>query len=373
MLAIIVLAASLAGVGAGLAYRWLRPKVAVSMPAPSDAVPSPQKPAPGVPAPAGSASLDGTTSPSAGASLGSVNSAAAERLWRLAFAAPPRSAGDAPAASRAAVVVHGRVRANVTAMLQVDALDPNYFPRRPVLMPQLLQAVEDPRVESKKLSRIIAHDPVLTADVLRLANSSLYRVSSTPIESIQRAIVVCGVDALRGILAAAMLRPVFRATRKNFPRLPRMLWERTERASRAAELYAAAKAPQDRFEAQLAVLLGALGPLVVYSAALDVYSRNAHFAPSGELCVELIGALAPEISTRVARDWQVSSRLCAALENSPAEPLTAARHAGELLGTLSLLESQTVISNEERLDLVKAAGLPADLANDIKDRLSGHV
>ncbi len=378
MLAIVVLAASLAGVGTRLAYRRFRPKVAVSMAAPSDAAPSSQEPTSGVPAPAGGALpdsasvLDGISRPG-GASLGSVNSTASARLWRLAFAAPPRSAGDAPAVSRAAVVVHGRVRANVTAMLQVDALAPNYFPRRPALMPQLLQAVEDPRVESEKLSRIIAHDPVLTADVLRLANSSLYRVSSTPIESIQRAIVVCGVDALRGILAAAMLRPVFRATRKNFPRLPRMLWERTERASRAAELYAAAQAPQDRFEAQLAVLLGALGPLVVYSAALDVYSRNAHFSPSGELCVELIGALAAGISTRVARDWQLSSRLCAALEDSPAEPLTAARHAGELLGTLSLLESQAIISNEERLDLVKAAGLPADLAEDIRERLSGRV
>jgi HD-like signal output (HDOD) protein len=240
-------------------------------------------------------------------------------------------------------------------------------------MPQLLQAVNDPRAASEKLSRIVAHDPVLTADVLRLANSSLYRMSPTPIETIQRAVVVCGVDALRGMLAAAMLRPVFRATRKNFPRLPRMLWERTERAARAAELYAMETSPQDRFEAQLVVLLSALGPLVVYSAALDVYARNPHFSPSGALCVELVCGLAPQMSRRIARDWQTSARLLAALEKSSGETLATALHVGEFLGTLSLLESQAVISRDERLDLIDAAGIPGERAGRIWAGLTGNA
>src|SRR6202789_3702374 len=146
-----------------------------------------------------------------------ASDAMAERLWRLAFGTP----SVAPPLVRA----HARVRDLIHAVLQVDELDPNYFPRRPTLMPQLMQAVDDPSTASDKLSRMIAHDPVLTADVLRLANSSLYRTSPVPIESVQRAIVVCGVDALRGILATAMLRPVFRASRTNFPRIaPRASW-----------------------------------------------------------------------------------------------------------------------------------------------------
>ena len=293
------------------------------------------------------------------------NRAATERLWVLAFAAPSQS--------QASDVVNRRVRDNVVAMLQVDILDPKYFPRRPALMPQLIQAVNDPRAAAEKLSRIVSHDPVLTSDVLRLANSGLYRMSPAPIETIQRAIVVCGVDALRGMLAAAMLRPVFKATSKNFPRLPRMLWERTERAARAAELYAAAIDPADRFEAQLAVLLNALGPLVVYSAALDVYSRNPHFPPSADLCVELISEWAPRMSRHIARDWQTSPRLLAALEQSPAEPLYVAREVGELFGTLSLLESQTVIARDERLELLTEAGLPLDLSSNIWAGLTGSA
>jgi HD-like signal output (HDOD) protein len=286
---------------------------------------------------------------------------ASQRLWRLAFGAP----AEAAPLERG----HARVREFICTVLEVDSLNPAYFPRRPALMPQLLQAVNDPGAASEKLSRMIAHDPVLTADVLRLANSSLYGISPAPIESVQRAIVVCGVDALRGILAAAMLRPVFRASRTNFPRLPRMLWERTERAARAAELYALKTNPEDRFEAQLVVLLRALGPLVVYSAALDGYSRSLKLPPNPALFVELIGTLAPQMSLRIARDWQTSPRLLSVLERSGEEKLAAALHVGELLGTLSFLESQTVISREERLDSLGTAGLPAGVVDDIWARL----
>jgi HD-like signal output (HDOD) protein len=269
--------------------------------------------------------------------------------------------------------VTARVRNNIEAMLLVDTVDPKYFPRRPALLPQLLQAVDDPSVRSERLSRMIAHDPVLTADVLRLANSSLYRLSPTPIETIQRAIVVCGVDALRGMLAAALMRPVFRATRRNFPRLPRMLWERTERAARAAELYAMETKSHDRFEAQLVVLLSALGPLVVYGAALDVFARNPHFPPNGALCVELIGSLAPQMSRRIAQEWQTSARLVAALENSPAETLTVALHVGELLGTLCFLESQTVISRQDRLEAIAAAGIAGESTSRIWAGLTANA
>jgi HDOD domain len=292
----------------------------------------------------------------------SVNQLVTQRLWRLAFGAVPEN----PPLGR----LHARVRELICAKLQVDCLSPEYFPRRPTLMPQLLKALDDPRAESEKLSRIIAHDPVLAAEVLRLANSSLYRMSPAPVETIQRAIVVCGVEALRGMVVTAMLRPVFRASRTNFPRLPRMLWDRTERAARAAELYATTVSPQDRFEAQLTVLLNALGPLVVYGTTLDAYASVPNLVPDPALCVELIGSLAPAVSQRIAHDWQTSPRLLAALDRTGEDPLTDALCVGELLGTLSFLESQTVLSPQECLELMQRAGLIDDVAHDIWTRLA---
>lgn len=291
-----------------------------------------------------------------------ANNLVTERLWRVAFAASPDAQTVEPA--------HARVKDAVCAVLQADTLDPKYFPRRPTLMPQLLRAVDDPSSATDKLSRIIAHDPVLTSDVLRLANSPIHRTSAAPIETIQRAIVVLGVEALRGLVASAMLQPVFRATRSNFPRFPRMLWDRTERAARAAELYALKTLPQDRFEAQLLILLSALGPLVVYGATLDVYAQRPRLTPNPALFVALTAELGPRVSLRIAQHWETSPRLVAAIERSSAEALTMALYVGELLGTLSLLHSQSVITADEALATAKDIGLAATVIDPIWERLS---
>ncbi len=292
--------------------------------------------------------------------IAAANAALTERLWRLAFAAPTQPE-PLPAADLG-------VRDQVAAALGGAGVDGKFLPRRPTLMPQLMRAMEDPKAATERLSRIVAHDPVLAADVLKLANSSRFRTTLQPIETIQRAIVVMGVDALRGLLAVAMMQPVFRASRSNFPRFPRMLWERTERAARAAEAFALRVCPEDRFEAQLAILLSALGPLAVYGATLDVYSQSPGSSPNPALCVELTSALGTHVALRIAHQWETSPRLAAAIEKSPREPLARALCVGELVGTLGLLESQQLIKAEDALELAQDLGLGGELLESASAR-----
>lgn len=284
------------------------------------------------------------------------------RLWRLAY--------GAKAAAGVLEQPHAEVRVAVVARLQPDKLNPEFLPRRPTLMQQLLREVNDPGTQADKLSRMIAHDPVLGADVLRIANSSLYRVTPEPVESIQRAIVICGVESMRGILATAMVRPVFRANGRNFPRLPRLLWERTERAARAAELYALRTSPQDRFEAQMAVLLRALGPLVVHSAALDAYAQRPRLQPDAVMLVELTQSMAGSLSARIAQAWGSSSRIVSALNDHDSSALGCAAMAGEFLGTLAMLVVHAAMTDCDALDLSREAGLDESLAREIIARIN---
>jgi hypothetical protein len=287
------------------------------------------------------------------ARIAAVNAAQTERLWRLAFLAP--------AQAEALPEADLDVRDQVLAVLGGARLDAKFFPRRPTLMPQLMQAMQDPAAATERLSRIVAHDPVLAADVLRLANSSRFRTTSQPIETIPRAIVVMGVDALRGLLAIAMMQPVFRASRNNFPRFPRMLWERTERAARAANSFALRARPEDRFESQLAILLSALGPLAIYGAALEIYSHSPEARPNPALLVELTSNLGTQMALHIARQWETSPRLAAAIEKSPREPMALSLCVGELLGTLSLLEAQQVISADEAIKIADGVELGGEL------------
>jgi HD-like signal output (HDOD) protein len=289
---------------------------------------------------------------------------ASELLWQHAFriAAEPTELAEA----------HRPVRAAILAAASGGALPDRYFPRRPMLMPQLQAAVNDPNAAPTRLADIVAQDPVLAGDVLRLANSVFYRMSPEPVETIQRAIIVCGTDGLQSLAATALMQPVFRGGQEAFARFPALLWERSVRASVAAELYAQRRRSGERLTAQLLTILDALGPLVVYRMTMDQYRTVAPLQPAPRLLVEMISRCAANLSRRVAEHWDSPPRLVAALAIagsglSPSEDrqglgvLVDALRTGQLLGTLSLLESERVLDTAQAQRLAQDAGVEDDL------------
>ncbi|MDE2250840.1 MAG: HDOD domain-containing protein, partial [Gammaproteobacteria bacterium] len=209
--------------------------------------------------------------------------------------------------------------------LAADPLAERYFPRRPMLMPQLLAAVNDPDAPPLKLAGIIAQDPVLTGNILRLANSVYFRLSAVPVESIQRAVVVCGTDGLQALAATALVQPVFRGGGAEHSRFPAVLWERCTQASIAAELCARQWCAADRQAAQLLALLSALGPLVAYRVVEDQYRTQSGLGPAPAVFLQVIDRFARAMAGRIARLWQSPPRIIAALEaDDPGEPLVRA-------------------------------------------------
>lgn len=70
--------------------------------------------------------------------------------------------------------------------------------------PQLMAALCNPQVVASEVARLIDTQPALYARVLRVANSP-YHGQTRSITSVDRAVVVLGLDAVRGIAAAACL------------------------------------------------------------------------------------------------------------------------------------------------------------------------
>src|SRR5690349_22644641 len=103
---------------------------------------------------------------------------------------------DAPreALSQAPNPEHAPVFQAVQQILEKIEARPEYIPRRPSLLPKLLATVNDNEATMAEMSRIIAQDPALTGNLLRIANSPLYRTSSLPVDSIDRAVTLVGVQ-----------------------------------------------------------------------------------------------------------------------------------------------------------------------------------
>src|SRR5689334_22077976 len=111
-----------------------------------------------------------------------------QKLHELAFGVP--LAARVPAE-------HVMVVSAVAGTLHAAATDPKYSPRRPMLLPQLLRAVNDSDTTRKELATLIARDPSLVGSLLKLANSPLYRRGSQPIEGVERALAVLGTQGVR--------------------------------------------------------------------------------------------------------------------------------------------------------------------------------
>jgi len=298
----------------------------------------------------------------ADAELRAALAQASGALWRHALGAPPGT-NAAPGALDA-------LRAAVRPVLEGELAD-RHFPRRPMLMPQLMAALHDPTSAATRLAQIISQDPVLAGNVLRLANSAWYRVTRDPVETLQRAVIVCGTDGLQSLAALALMQPVFRGESGPFGRLPALLWERTARATLAAELYAQQVCPAERQSAQLLVLLRALGPLVVFRAAEEQYRANPRLGRDPAACAALLAEAGGRTASRIAVQWDSSERIRDVLAELDAprpgripdevqRDLAAAVGVGELLGTASVLIAEQAWEPGAGMRLIEAAGMPRD-------------
>lgn len=79
----------------------------------------------------------------------------------------------------------------------------------PEITLKIIELVEDPTSTAQDLHKIIAHDPALCSRILKVVNSAFYGLPRQ-IGSINRAIVLLGLNAVKNIAIAASLAKLFR-------------------------------------------------------------------------------------------------------------------------------------------------------------------
>jgi HD-like signal output (HDOD) protein len=250
-----------------------------------------------------------------------------------------------------------------------------YTPRRPSLLPQLMEAVQDEDASLKGLSRIIAQDPQLTGELLRTANSALYRVSGNPIESIERAAAMLGTQGLRTLIMAALVKPLAGESDQGLGSFGEIAWEHSLYSASAAEAWAARAQDCDPFTAHLLGLMYGLGTVAVYRVVRDVYQR-AGSKPRGAVIAHALDTQSAVTARRIAANWGLSDRTQEALEAQSAAapsfevtPLARALRFGRLAGAVILLCRHQRLSEAEGLQELAAAGFGGPQCERIWERL----
>ena len=131
-----------------------------------------------------------------------------------AFTLTPEARGPAPTEAIGEVVQ----RPNFINDIAAGKVE---LPTIPRVVQQLIAALQDPDVDARKISESLSQDPVLSAKVLRLANSSFFggqrsmasidaAVALIGIQALNRLIVACGVSSSLGEIPGIDLRTFWR-------------------------------------------------------------------------------------------------------------------------------------------------------------------
>ena len=212
------------------------------------------------------------------------------------------------------------LQTNRAEQLVLDALDQilaspqsgtQLVRRMPGVIPQLLQSLRSNDFSGADLSRKIAHDVVLVAEVIRLANSSLY-AKDDPITSLEHAVMVLGQNGLRHLITSVAFRPIIDLKSGYFNGLiaPR-IWAHSEQCALASRLLAQ-QSGLNNFDAFLAGLIQNVG-LIVSLRVMDQNADANDALGSAVFCNALIPK-ARWLSASIAREWDFPEAVVTAIE-----------------------------------------------------------
>jgi HD-like signal output (HDOD) protein len=187
----------------------------------------------------------------------------------------------------------------------------NMVKRLPGLIPQLLQSLRTENFSGAELARKIAHDPVLVAAVIRLANSSANSLSKS-ISSIEHAVLILGQTGLRQLITGVAFRPIIDLNSGKFTKnvAPR-IWAESERSALACRILAEERGLEP-FEAFLAGLIQYVG-LVVCLRLMDQHAQGKADIGSGAFCSRLLKH-ARAISCSISSEWNFPDGISKAIE-----------------------------------------------------------
>lgn len=212
----------------------------------------------------------------------------------------------------------------------------------PEVTSRILATVDDPDSTPRDLYHIIERDPSLVSKVLKLVNSSFY-ARSHPIDSVERAIVLLGFDAIYNLAVAASMGRLFRGVRLCETFTARDLWTHSVAVAVTARELARRTHRHLAEEAFLAGLMHDVGLLVAleaYPVKLSKLCQTASNDVRGFIDLEqrIVGIDHQQLGGELARRWRFPPAVQATitshhqLENShPFQEIVSLVHVADVL------------------------------------------
>lgn len=202
------------------------------------------------------------------------------------------------------------------------------LPTLPTIVAKMLEIIDDPRSSARSLTRLINTDQVLTARILKLANSAFYGFPN-PISTINLAVVVLGFETIKNLGLSVAVISRFAQARNDGELLDySRFWEHCVGVGVASRMLARMHGLRAlESEAFVAGLIHDLGKVILsqyqttrYSECLRLVKEEGMLLSRAE--EQVFEANHAEVGSWLARKWNLPDTLVEAIRLHHV-PLTA--------------------------------------------------
>lgn len=234
------------------------------------------------------------------------------------------------------------------AMILSTIQEISHIATLPEVTLKIIEVVEDPNSSAQDLNKIITHDPALGARILKVVNSAFYGLPGQ-IGSINRAIVLLGLNAVKNIAIAASLAKLFRGGQICPQFDARELWNHSVCVACGTQLLSKAAGLGLPDEAFLAGLIHDMGIMVEMQSrraklieTFDLLEKNPemHFRQAETQCV---GATHEQFGAALCKSWKfpASFGFVTGFHHRPLELAKANRTLTSLVYIADVISKQT--------------------------------
>jgi len=257
----------------------------------------------------------------------------------------------------------------------------------PEVTVKIIEVVEDPEGTARDLHQVIKRDPALSAKVLKVVNSAFYGLPGQ-VASVDRAIVLLGLSAVKNIAIAASISRMFNSTSVSENFTARDLWHHSVAVGVVAKkITQAAGNVAGIDEMFLAGLIHDLGLLMERQAFGDQLTDVITRAMAGEdnfleLERRIIGATHQEFGEALTTRWKFPRHLRAAVgfHHDPMALSAELQRIGNIIACADVLCCQekigfylTAHDQEFTEEMLESIGINIEQLVEIRDNMEDDL
>jgi len=190
------------------------------------------------------------------------------------------------------------------------------FPSMPATGAKMLTMLQDPETSVNEIENVLRHDPGLTGNVLKLANSAYFGIPSK-VSSVRQAVLLLGLKKLIQLVIASCVNAVMDKPVPGYDLPPGDLWRHSIAVSIAAEALVKDKKYIDANDIFTPALLHDIGKLILGHFVKDELDDIEKIAGQGTPYVMaenmVLGTDHAEVGAQILTQWSFPSDVIAAV------------------------------------------------------------